>query len=128
LTAWAAIVSAICVGATLAETGVQRPTVNARSLKVSDSDTVTVKRSGGGLTNLPSAPAQVRLNALSSDDQDKIRRLLRTKGAFPAPTRSDSPKYDLTGEVDGETRTVRVPEELVPFSVRSLVKTRLPDR
>ena len=89
---------------------------------------LTIKRTGGGLINLPSAPAQIPLNKLSSDDQDKILRLLRTKGAFPPPTRSDSPKYDLTGQVDGETRTVHVPEEMVPFSVRSLVKTQLPDR
>jgi hypothetical protein len=89
---------------------------------------LTIKRTGGGLINLPSAPAQIPLSKLSSDDQDKILRLLRTKGAFPPPTRSDSPKYDLTGQVDGETRTVHVPEEMVPFSVRSLVKTQLPDR
>ena len=95
---------------------------------MSGHDTLTIKRTGGGITNTPSAPADVRLNTLSAEDQEKVRQLLRTKGAFPPPTRSDSPKYDLTGQVDGETRTVHVPEELVPFSVRSLVKTQLPDR
>lgn len=95
---------------------------------MSDHDILTIKRTGGGLTNLPSAPAQVDLGTLSPEDQEKIRQLLRTKGAFPPPTRSDSPKYDLTGEVDGQSRTVHAPEELVPFSVRSLVKTVLPDR
>ncbi len=103
--------------------------MNARNLKVTDRDALTITQVGGGITNTRSAPVKVRLNSLSPEDQSQIRKLLKTKGAAPPPTRSDSTKYDITGEVDGETRTVRrVPEELVPLAVRSLVKPELPDR
>jgi hypothetical protein len=102
---------------------------NARIRKVADRDALTVTQVGGGITNLRSAPVQIRLNTLSSADQDQIRKLLQTKGELPPPTRSDSTKYDITGEVDGQTRTVRrVPEELVPLAVRSLIKPELPNR
>jgi emfourin len=109
--------------------GSDRTTLNAQDSKVTDRDALTVMQVGGGITNTRSAPVQVRLDTLSPEDQSQIRKLLKTKGALPPPTRSDSIKYDITGEVDGETRTVhRVPEELVPFAVRSLIKPELPGR
>ena len=96
---------------------------------MTDHDALTVTQVGGGITNTRSAPVQIRLNTLSPEDQSQIRKLLKAKGALPPPTRSDSTKYDITGEVDGEMRTVRrVPEELVPLAVRSLVKPELPNR
>ena len=96
---------------------------------MTDHDALTITQVGGGITNTRSAPVKIRLNTLSAEDQNQIRKLLKTEGAAPAPTRSDSTKYDISGEVDGETRTVRrVPEELVPLAVRSQVKPELPNR
>ena len=126
---WVAAVSVACVGVANAGSGLGHPTLNARNPEVTDHDALTVTQVGGGITNTRSAPVRVRLDTLSPEDQSQIRKLLKTKGALPPPTRSDSTKYDITGEVDGETRTVRrVPEELVPFAVRSLVKPELPGR
>jgi hypothetical protein len=121
-------VGVLTVGVTNAA-GSGRATSNARNPTVTDHDAMTIVQVGGGITNTGSAPVQFRLNTLSSEDQAKIRKLLQTKGALPPPSRSDSTKYDITGVVDGEPRTIRrVPEELVPSAVRSLVKPELPNR
>jgi hypothetical protein len=117
----------LSVGVTIAGSG--RATFNARNAKVTDQDAMTIVQVGGGITNTGSAPVQFRLNTLSSEDQAKLQKLMQTKGALPSPSRSDSTKYDITGMVDGESRTIRrVPEELVPSAVRSLIKPELPKR
>jgi hypothetical protein len=113
----------------VANAGSDRATLTARDAKVTDHDAMTIVQVGGGITNTSSAPVQFRLNTLSSEDQAKIQKLMQTKGALPPPSRSDSTKYDITGMVDGESRTIRrVPEEFVPSAVRSLVKPELPKR
>ena len=130
--AWAAAcmtAGALSVGMTRAEAGSGRVILNARNLTVTDHDAMTIVQVGGGITNTSSAPVQFRLNTLSSEDQAQIRKLLQTKGALPSPSRSDSTKYDITCVVDGKPQTVRrVPEELVPSALRSLVKPELPKR
>jgi hypothetical protein len=119
----------LSVGGTDADVGSGRAILNARNATVTDHDAMTIVQVGGGITNTGSAPVQFRLNTLSSEDQAKIQKLMQTKGALPSPSRSDSTKYDITGLVDGVSRTIhRVPEELVPSAVRSLIKPELPKR
>jgi hypothetical protein len=128
--------STACLAAGVLSAGVNsaaadsdRATLNTRKYIMTDHEKMTIVQVGGGITNTSSGPVEFGLSTLSSEDQAKMRKLLQTTGPLPSPTRSDSTKYDITGVVDGESRTLRrVPEELVPSAVRSLIKPELPKR
>ena len=94
------------------------------SSEVSDLDELKIERRGG-LAGLP-ARAEVRMSGLAPADQSAIKALFAAKQPFAPSPGADRFTYAITSKVAGKTRTINVPEHLMPPAVASLVKLQLP--
>jgi hypothetical protein len=94
------------------------------SSEVGDLDELTIERRGG-LAGL-SARAEIQISSLAPADQSAIRALFAAKQPFPPSPGADRFTYAITTKVAGKTRTIDVPEHLMPPAVAALVKLQLP--
>lgn len=87
-------------------------------------DRLTIKRSGGlaGLT----ASCEIETSSLAEADRAAIEDLFRRKGKFAPTPGADRFVFSVTRVTDTGTRTLKVPEQLVPSAISRAVKDALP--
>ncbi len=79
----------------------------------------------GGFTGLP-ARGEVDVDSLSPGDRAAIDALFQRSGPIPASPGADRFIYTVTRTGAAGTKSIDIPEHLVPQSIAALVKEALP--
>ena len=87
-------------------------------------DEIKIKRSGG-FTGLP-ASGKVDAGGLAPDEKAALDALFARKVPLPPAPGADRFTYSVTRSTPQGTKTIDVPEHLLPASLKNAVKDQLP--